>query len=115
MTKIDHEKLNRMEKSKRRESLTDISSTPKIKIARVMFKKNIKSKHASTPKLLDLRVPCDECNQKVLPKNMERHYFLCHELMQCPLCPESHRGQKKFGRHIKKVHGHNSYRMFKNG
>jgi hypothetical protein len=112
MTRIDHDKQNRWGKTKTEQPRSRIAAAPLMKTLRGVLKSALKKRPAQEKKP-DLRELCKNCDQKVLPKNMIRHYFLCHDLIDCPICNEPHTGQKKLGRHVKKRHGHRAYRKFK--
>lgn len=112
MTKFDHEKQNRLDRAKKEQPNHGICSAPEMRTFRGVLKSALKKETAPRSKP-DLRESCDKCGQKVLPKNMGRHHFICHNLMACPICNESHTGRKKLGRHIKKQHGHRAYSKYK--
>ena len=114
MTKLDHEKLNRLKKAEVKESHPSVAATPEMKTLRSGKRPSISTKSPDT-KIPDPSVLCEHCHAKVLPKNMGRHYYFCHQRMKCPLCFYPFDGKKRLGRHIKKQHGHRAFKKFKKG
>ena len=111
MVKINHENQNRLDRTKELQSSSGIASAPLLKTLRGVLKSELKKQSQESKP--DLREPCSHCGRNVLPKNIVRHNFLCHDLLTCPICKEPHPGQKKLGRHIKKQHGHRAFMKYK--
>jgi len=112
MTKIDHEKLNALKTSTKPEAeYTGLCAAPEQKTFRGG---PIRSALVSTTvEKKDVRIACEKCGQKIIPKNMKRHLRLVHDDYSCPFCRETILGYKKLGRHIKKTHGYSKYRLYK--
>lgn len=111
MTRIDHENQNRLDKARMENPRFSIAAAPEMKTFRGVSQS--KSPKINSKRKPDLREPCKTCGQKLFPKNISRHDFLCHNQINCPICNAPYTGQKKLGRHIKRKHGHNAHIKFK--